>query len=189
MTLFELIYEFFKIGLFSIGGGLASLPFLYDLAKKRTWFDLYDISNMVAVSEATPGPLGVNMATYVGFITASVPGAILAPLGLVAPSIIIIIIVAKFYNKFKESALVQDVFHMLRPVSTALIFVAGVSVLKIALMKTGVAFSWSGIFQDMNVKAVIFMVVLTFLNKQIKKHPIIAIVASGAVGVVLQFAA
>ena len=189
MIFLELIYEFFKIGLFSIGGGLASLPFLYELSAKKGWYTVYDISNMIAVSESTPGPLGVNMATYVGFITKSVAGGILAPLGLVAPSIIIILIVAKFYNKFKESALVKDIFYMLRPVSTALIFVAGISVLKIAIMKAGVEFGLPNLPAGLNIKVIVLMAVLAVLNKQIKKHPIIAIVASGAVGIVLQFAA
>lgn len=183
-----LIYEFFKIGLFSIGGGLASLPFLYELSEKTGWFTLYDISNLVAVSESTPGPLGINMATYVGFVTKGVLGGILAPIGLVVPSIIIIVIVAKFYSKFKESALVKDIFYMLRPVSTALIFVAGISVLKIAVMKTGVAFALDNLQTGANIKAVILMILLAVVNKQIKKHPIIAIVSSGVVGIVLQFA-
>lgn len=183
-----LIYEFFKIGLFSIGGGLASLPFLYELSEKTGWFSLYDISNLVAVSEATPGPLGINMATYVGYVTGGLLGGLLAPIGLVIPSIIIIILVAKFYNKFKESKLVKDVFYLLRPVSTALIFVAGVSVFKIAIMKAGIAFSINDFYKELNYKAVIFMVVLAVLNKQIKNHPIIAVVSSGVVGILLHFA-
>ena len=189
MIFLELIYEFFKIGLFSIGGGLASLPFLYELSSKKGWFSLYDISNMVAVSESTPGPLGVNMATYVGHITKGVLGGILAPLGLVLPSLIIIVIVAKFYNRFKESALVKDIFYMLRPVSISLIFMAGISVLKIAIMKAGVEFSLANLHSGVNYKVLVLMAVLAVLNKQIKKHPIISVVSCGALGVVLQFAA
>lgn len=188
MIIILLIYEFFKIGLFSIGGGLASLPFLYELSNKTNWYDMYDISNLIAVSESTPGPLGVNMATYVGFITAGPLGGLLAPIGLVCPSIIIILAVAKFYNKFKESALVKDVFYMLRPVSTALIFVAGISVLKVAMMKAGISFELTSFYKNLNYKAVVFMVILAIFSKQIKKHPIMAVVISGAVGVLLQFA-
>lgn len=188
MIFLLLFYEFFKIGLFSIGGGLASLPFLYELSGKTGWFTLYDISNLVAVSEATPGPLGVNMATYVGYVTAGPLGGLVAPIGLVAPSVIIIIIVAKFYNKFKESELVKNVFYMLRPVSTALILVAGVSVLKIALMKAGVSFELANLPSGINYKALIFMVLLAVFNKQIKKHPIAAVIGSGVVGIILQFA-
>ncbi len=189
MIFLELIYEFFKIGLFSIGGGLASLPFLYELSAKRGWFTLYDISNMVAVSESTPGPLGVNMATYVGHITKGAFGGIIAPLALVTPSLITILIVAKFYNKFKESALVKDIFYMLRPVSIALIFMAGISVFKIAIMKAGVEFGLSNLPSGVNYKVLALMVVLAVLNKQIKKHPIISVVSCGVLGVVLQFAA
>ncbi|MCR5716497.1 MAG: chromate transporter [Lachnospiraceae bacterium] len=186
--LIRLMYEFFKIGLFSIGGGLASLPFIYELSEKTGWFTLYDISNLVAVSEATPGPLGVNMATYVGYVSSGVPGGILAPIGLVTPSIIIIVIVAKFYNRFKESALVKDIFYCLRPVSTALILVAGISVFQLALMKAGVAFTLENLTTGINWKAAVLMVVLALLHRQIKKHPIIAVLSSGVVGIILQFA-
>ena len=189
MIFLELIYEFFKIGLFSIGGGLASLPFLYELSSEKGWYTLYDISNMVAISESTPGPLGVNMATYVGFITKGVAGGIMAPLALVTPSLITILIVARFYNKFKESALVKDIFYMLRPVSVALIFVAGINVLKIAIMKAGVEFGLPNLPAGLNIKVIVLMVVLAVLNKQIKKHPIISVVSCGVIGVVLQFAA
>ena len=100
MIFLELIYEFFKIGLFSIGGGLASLPFLYELSAKRGWFTLYDISNMVAVSESTPGPLGLNMSTYAGFKTLGLFGGIVSTAGLVIPSLIVICLIAKFLENF-----------------------------------------------------------------------------------------
>ena len=94
MILFLLFIEFFKIGLFSIGGGLATLPFLYSLADKYHWIDSTTISNMIAVSESTPGPIGINMATYCGFKVYGILGAIIASLSLVLPAFIIIILIS-----------------------------------------------------------------------------------------------
>ena len=110
MTCLLLFYEFFKTGLFAVGGGLATLPFLYD----PEWFTMSQLADMLAVSESTPGPLGVNMATYVGYLTAGIPGAVAATMGLVAPSVIVILIVAAFLKRFRESRLVNNVFYGLR---------------------------------------------------------------------------
>ena len=103
MIYIQLFCEFFKIGLFAVGGGLATLPFLYDLASKYPWFDATMLPNMIAISESTPGPIGVNMATYAGFSATGIIGGIIATLGLVTPSIMIIMIIASFLNKFKEN--------------------------------------------------------------------------------------
>ena len=96
MIYLQLFYEFFKTGLFAVGGGMATLPFLYDMADRTDWFTRAELANMVAVSEATPGPIGVNMATYVGYLSGGIPGAVVATLGLVTPSIIVILLVAAF---------------------------------------------------------------------------------------------
>ena len=101
MILLRLFYEFFKTGLFSVGGGLATIPFLQDIGQRTGWFTDADLTTMIAVSESTPGPMGVNMATYVGFETAGLPGAVVATLGLITPSIIVIIIIAGFLQKFR----------------------------------------------------------------------------------------
>ena len=132
MILLDLFFAFFKVGLFAIGGGLATLPFLYELTKKYDWITVSDISNLVAISESTPGPLGINMATYVGFLQSGVAGAVTASLGLVVPSIIIIVVIAKFLSKFRDSKIVKDVFYGLRAASTALIAVAGLGVARLA---------------------------------------------------------
>ena len=101
--LIRLFYEFFKVGLFSIGGGMATIPFLSDMGEKTGWFTASDLMNMIAVSESTPGPIGINMATYVGFTVAGVPGAIISTAGEVAPAIIIILIIAGFLKKFRTN--------------------------------------------------------------------------------------
>lgn len=95
MIYLQLFYEFFKAGLFAVGGGLATLPFLHEISEKTGWFSIAELMDMIAVSESTPGPIGVNMATYAGFSTAGILGSLAATIGLVFPSVVIIIFVYK----------------------------------------------------------------------------------------------
>ena len=115
MLLLRLYYEFFKTGLFAVGGGLATLPFLYDISYRLGWFTHQDLSNLIAISESTPGPIGINAATYVGYLTAGPLGAVIATLGLITPSIIIIIVIAQMLERFRSNPLVDKVFYGLRP--------------------------------------------------------------------------
>ena len=136
MLIFRLFWEFFKTGLFAIGGGLATLPFLYDMQAATGWFTLDDISNMIAISESTPGPMGINMATYTGFTSMGVLGGIAAVAGLVTPSIIIIIIVSNILEKFKTNKYVQYCMYGLRAASVGLISVAGLRVAEAAFLRS-----------------------------------------------------
>ena len=122
MIYVTLFIEFFKIGLFAIGGGLATIPFLFQLTEKFDWFDVAELTNMIAVSESTPGPLGINMATYAGIQAAGLFGGIVATLGLVVPSLFIIILISKILEKFKTNPYVSAVFYGLRPAVAAMIF-------------------------------------------------------------------
>ncbi len=184
MIYFWLFVRFFLVGLFAVGGGLATLPFLYEMSEDTGWFTTSDISDMIAISEATPGPLGVNMSTYVGFITGGIPGGIIGPLGLVAPSVIVIILVAIFLNKFKESKTVQNVFYGLRPASAALIASAGLSILKIAFI--GTTFN-AAVFTTKTFWISIAMAVATYIAMKKLKLPVIAYIAIAAVlGVVFK---
>ena len=124
MLYLQLFWEFFKTGLFAVGGGLATLPFLQDMADRTGWFTHAQLADMLAVSESTPGPIGVNMATYVGFTTGGIGGALVATIGLVTPSVIVILIVAAFLKAFRDSKWVSAAFYGLRPASTALIAAA-----------------------------------------------------------------
>ena len=124
MIYLRLFWEFFKTGLFSVGGGLATLPFIYDMSDRTGWFTYQQIADMVAVSESTPGPIGVNTATYVGYVTAGVPGALIATLGLVTPAVICILIIASCLKKFRENRFVDHAFYGLRPASAGLIAAA-----------------------------------------------------------------
>lgn len=197
MMYLQLFWEFFKTGLFAIGGGMATIPFLYDLSDKTGWFSHTDLANMIAVGESTPGPIGVNMATYVGFVTGmqdaglltAILGAVIATVGLVTPSVIVILIVAAILKSFRNNKYVNNAFYGLRPASTGLITAAGFSVIATTLFFSDVwsqgnflgAFNWKGIV----LAAALW--ICTNLVKQTKKwHPIVFIGISALVGIVFQ---
>ena len=187
MTLLRLAAEFFKTGLFAVGGGLATLPFLYEMGEKTGWFTAQDVLNLLAVSESTPGPIGINMSTYVGFITAGVPGAILASLALTAPCIIVILLVIRVLDKFKGSPLVDSVFKALRPASIGMITAALIGVVKESLL---ILPNWAGIdtlLSIFNWKGIALAVILWFVMKRWKTHPIAYIGIAAAVGIVFSF--
>ena len=192
MILLTLFFEFFKTGLFAVGGGMATLPFLYDMsARHPDWFTTAQLADMIAVSESTPGPIGVNMATYVGFRTAGVLGGLITTLGLVAPSVIIILIVARVLKQFRENKYVDAAFYGLRPCSVGLIAAAGLLVVKIALFDFD-AYALSGEISDLfRVKALILTAVLLVLTRAVKAtkklHPIFFILGSALVGVIFSF--
>lgn len=190
MQLLILFLEFFKIGLFSVGGGLATLPFLYDLADKYPWLSVSQIPDMIAISESTPGPLGVNMATYVGFQCGGILGGVIATVGLVTPSVIVIIIVYKFLERFRNSALVENAFYGLRPIVVGLIASAGFGVIILSLFNkeawNGAATQWGSLFQWR--EWILFFVILFAARKWKKVHPIVLILIGAAVGIVFQMA-
>lgn len=187
MTLLRLYFEFFKVGLFAVGGGLATVPFLRDIGTSTGWFTDAQLTTMIAVSESTPGPIGVNMATYVGFETGGVLGAAVATLGLISPSVIIIVIIAGFLQKFRQSRTVDAVFYGLRPASTALIASAGVSVALAVLVAAGgtAEHTFSPIWPRIILAAAIF-VCLRFTPLK-KLHPVAFIAFAAVVGIVFQF--
>ncbi len=189
MIYVRLFFEFFKTGLFSIGGGLATLPFLYEMSDKTHWFSHADIADMIAISESTPGAIGINMSTYAGFKTAGYPGGILATLALATPSLIIILIISGFLQKFRDSRLVQNALYGLRPASIAMITAAGLNVAKVALVSID-AFLASHRLTDLFLwKAVLLAVVIFAGQKRFPKiHPVAFIVFSAVIGIVIRFA-
>lgn len=186
MLYLQLFWEFFKTGLFAVGGGLATLPFLQDMADRTGWFTHAQLADMLAVSESTPGPIGVNMATYVGFTTGGIGGALVATIGLVTPSVIVILIVAAFLKAFRDSKCVSAAFYGLRPASTALVAAAGISVVPIALLHSGMtglaALNWPAI-----ALAAVLLVCTNWVPVVKKWHPIVFIGISALVGVLLKF--
>lgn len=191
MIYLSLFWEFFKTGLFSVGGGLATLPFLYKMADATGWFTAQQVADMLAVSESTPGPLGVNMATYAGYTTAGILGSLCATLGLVAPSLIIIVVIAAILRHFQNNKYVLGAFYGIRPASTALIAAAGLSVAAAALLNTE-GYAASGRLADLFdwkcIALAAVIAVLSNLKKSSKLHPAIFILASAAVGILFKFA-
>lgn len=191
MILLRLFWEFFKTGLFAVGGGMATLPFLYAMSDATGWFSHAQLADMIAVSESTPGPIGVNMASYVGFTTAGIPGALVATAGLVTPSIIIILVIARVLSAFRQNKYVDAAFYGLRPCSVALIAAAGVLVVKIALFDFPL-YAQSGRLVDLfNWKALALAALLLVLTRGVKKlkklHPIVFILASALLGMLFSF--
>ena len=191
-TILLIFIEFFKTGLFSIGGGLATLPFLFDMSAKYGWFSTEQLTNMIAISESTPGPIGVNIATYVGYTTYSgesgnilsgVLGGIFATLSLVLPSIIVILIIAGFLQKFKDSKIVKDVFYGLRAAVVGMLAVSLLTVVKTTFLVPDVADILTSIeWVKLAVFAVIFFLVMKF-----KKHPILYIALGAVAGIIFGF--
>ena len=187
MLYLRLFWEFFKTGLFSIGGGLATLPFLYEMSDQTGWFSHADIADMIAISESTPGAIGINMSTYAGYKTAGVPGGILASLALATPSVVIILIIARFLKKFRDNPNVEGAFYGLRPASIAMITAAGLNVAKVALVNLQ-AYAESGDPADLFIPKAIILAVLIFVGqRRLKWSPIVFLALSAVIGVVLKF--
>ena len=192
----KLFWEFFKVGLFAVGGGMATLPFLKDIGTGTGWYSYTELMNMLAVSESTPGPIGINMATYVGFTAGGVPGAVIATLGEVTPSIIVILIVAAMLKRFRDSRLVANAFYGLRPASTGLIGAACVTVVLEVLTSITVQSSAGSLLNTfqlaqgsglLNVRGLLLAAALLVLTNWVKPtrglHPIVFIALSALVGV------
>lgn len=193
MLYLKLFIEFFKTGLFAVGGGMATIPFLYDMSAATGWFTEQDLANMIAVGESTPGPIGVNMATYVGYVTGaqngvfgSILGAVVATLGLVTPSVIVILIIAAFLKNFRDNLYVNDAFYGLRPASAGLIASAGIGVAVSNFFITEAGWSFGAV----NWKGLALFAVLWVLTNKVKKvkglHPIVFILGSAVVGILFQ---
>ncbi len=191
MTFLLIFWEFFKTGLFAVGGGLATIPFLMKMAENYNWFDAEELSNMIAVSESTPGPIGINMATYVGYtsgveefgILGGIFGALIATTALVLPSLVIIMIIAGFLQKFRQSSLVEKTFFCLRPATIGLLAVSLIS------MMTPLFFNFAGtsLLEFFDLKAVALFGLLRFGILKFKKHPIIYIAIGAAAGIIFKF--
>ena len=190
MIYLRLFWEFFKVGLFSVGGGLATLPFLYSLGAKTGWFSSADVANMLAVSESTPGPIGVNMATYVGFDCGGVLGGVVATLGLVTPSMIVIVLIAMALQAFRTNKYVDAAFYTLHPASTGLIAAAGWSVFVLVLVNLDAyraSYQLADLLQWKNLILFAVIWVLTNLVKPLKKlHPVVFLALAAIVGIVFR---
>lgn len=167
----KLFLEFFHIGLFSFGGGYATLPFLYHIADVQHWYTIKQLSDMIALSSVTPGPVGVNVATFAGFTTAGIAGALIATLSVVLPSFIIVIIVSKLLNKFKTNKYVQSVVYTLKPAGCGLLAAVGVDMF----------------VNNINLFGMFLLGGLFFASLTEKRDPIFYLAVSGVVGLIAGF--
>lgn len=187
-TLALLAYEFFKTGLFTVGGGLATLPFLLDIADRYpTWYTRQMVLDMIAISESTPGPLGVNMATFVGYNIMGIPGAVVATFALVTPTLIIASLAARFLAKFNTNKHVQSALIGLRAAGMGMIASAGISVFSLSVLNLP-AYEGSGNLLDLvNITALaIFAVFVAAMFKFKKVHPIVFMGVAAVIGIALK---
>ena len=166
-----LFWEFFKIGLFAIGGGLVTVPFLFDLSETYRWFTSQELTDMIAISQSTPGPVGINMATFAGFKTAGIGGALLATLGEILPSMVVIYFVAGMLAKWRENKYVNQVLDTIRPAVLALILFAGWDLAKITIV---------------DYKEIVFLFILLIAMRLYKTSAIFYIIISAVIGIVLK---
>jgi len=186
MIYLQLLYEFFITGLFMFGGGLAAIPFLQQMGEKTGWFTTTQLMDMIAISEATPGPIGVNMATYAGYTVAGVPGGIIATLGIILPSVIIALIVARLLVKFKENTYVEFALYGLRPASLGLIAAAGMTVFCLVLFGVELRFMTDLHLFHLNPRTLALVAILFVMTNLYKKvHPAIFLAASAVVGILI----
>lgn len=187
MIYLQLFWEFLKIGLFAVGGGMATLPFLQDLAEKTGWYSQALITDMIAISESTPGPIGINMATYVGCNVAGFLGGVVATMGEILPAIVIVVMVSRYLEKFRGSKLVDAAFYGLRPAVTGLIAAAGISVVQVAMFHFDL-YRQTGVLMDaFDLKKIVFFVVAFAAIKKFKLHPVVYIACAAVVGILLSF--
>ena len=199
MLYLQLFWEFFKTGLFAIGGGMATVPFLREISARRGWFTASDLADMIAVSESTPGPIGINMATYVGYTTvhshhgpvAAILGSIIATVGLVTPSVIIILIIAKFLEKFRDNRYVNAAMYGLRAASVALISAAGISIVLISFFRVTTIDQLKSAVVDYRcfVLAAAILILTRWVPQTKKLHPVVFIAISAVAGIVFHMSA
>lgn len=170
-TFFQLIIEFFKIGIFSVGGGYATIPFLYHLIDDYGWYTTDQLTNMIAISMITPGPVGANMATFAGFQTCGIIGGILATCALVFPSLILVIVISKLFKTFRENFWIKSILYSLKPAGCGLLAAVGIGLLKEHII---------------SLPALILFIFLFCLSFFFKKNPLYYFLIASVVGIILQ---
>ena len=172
MIYLTLVYEFFKIGIFSFGGGYATIPFLYNISEVYGWYTVKELTNMVAIASMTPGPVGINVATFAGLKTAGIPGSALATVSEMLPSLFLVIIVSKILTKFSKSFFVKSLIETLKPISCALLLSVSIGLLKP---------------QITDIKAMILLGILLLISWKSKKSPLFYMLIAGCTGAVISF--
>lgn len=180
-----LFYEFFKVGLFSVGGGYATLPFLYHIADVYNWYSAKELVDMLAVSSITPGPVGINVATFAGFKTAGLLGALVATSSVVLPSLLIVIAVYKLLNKFRENFFVQAILYSIKPAGCALLAAVGVRLFKEYILRDISSFNVHNLSNFIDFKALFLLIALLILSLKVKKNPLLYLGIAAICGILL----
>lgn len=181
--LLSLFWAFFKIGLFTIGGGIASLPLIETIiVNEHSWISYEEFSHLVIISEMTPGPVGINASTFVGNKVAGFLGGFIATVGNILPAIIIVILLAKIYFKYKNLKVVNSVLNGLKPTIVGLIASATVGIVLVALFNSR-QFDISKF--DFNLIKIVLLTIYVFILRRFKPNPILIIVLSGGLGLLL----
>ena len=190
--LIELFFTFFKIGMFTIGGGYAMIPLIQQEIVDHGWMTFKETVDMIAVSEMTPGPFAINSATFVGVKTGGIIGAAVATLGVVLPSFIIVVLVAKYSTRFRNEPMVQSALYGLRPAVIGLIAASAFSIATASfftISNDGSALSISGLVSNIggtvDFKSIFIFIVAMIAGIKYKVHPILLIVLSGVLGIIL----
>ena len=186
MIYLQLFFEFFKTGLFAVGGGLATIPFLNEIADRLGWFSREFLGNMIAVAESTPGPIGVNVSTYAGFTVSGLLGALFSTLGLITPSVIIILIIGTMLDKFKDNPFVTRAFYGIRPMVVGMIASVALSLIGSAILKMDFGEDFCRLLTSIDWRACVLFAAFLFATNKWKLHPIFYIVIAGALGAVLK---
>ena len=191
MIYLQLYWEFFKTGLFAVGGGMATVPFLHEIGLRTGWYTPAMLADMIAVSESTPGPIGVNMATYVGYTVGGIPGAAVATLGIISPCVIVILIIAAFLAAFRSNPTVERVFYGIRPASTALIASAGIGVMRLCLVDEAAYAATGSMLSLFHLPQLLLLAAVWIMTNRVKPlkklHPLAFIAFSAVVGIVFSF--
>lgn len=185
MGLLNMFFSFFKVGLFTIGGGLVAIPIMQDYVLKYQWISEKEFVDMIAISQSTPGPIGINLATYVGASQYGLLGSIVVTIAMVLPSFIIITIVSKFLLHFDDNKYVKAVLKSIRPVVVGIILAAGFFIANVSFIHMDNFLETKSIAALIDIKSFIVFIIFFGVMFKIKKHPILYIVIGGVLGIVL----
>lgn len=185
-NIFVLAFEYFKIGTVAIGGGYTVIPFLYYLVEKYKWFNVSEITQMIAISNLTPGPIGINMATFVGIKVGGNIGAALTTIAFLIPSMIIVCSLSKFLKNNKENKYINSIMYGLRPAAVALIGVAGLKIMNTTCFNLHAFKISHNIWDFISLKSLILLAVFSIIGLKLKKNPMILIAIAILVGLVVK---
>jgi len=184
MILLEIFWSFFQIGLFSIGGGYAALPLIeHQVLEIHNWLTLSEFADLLTISQMTPGPIALNASTFVGTRVAGLPGAIIATVGCVTPSCIIVLTLSYFYFKYKNLSGIQGILKGLRPAVVSLIASAGLSILLLSVFKSEDITIWSMNLNDVNYISVVLVAIGVVVLRKYKLDPIKVMLTTGVIGI------